>query len=109
MAVVVLEAAKGFDLAEVAVAEQMLTAAEDGMACMKPWMDFWAQQGKPHQVQLHPKKPNFIFFQILCLEVIYMDMQEQNPRARKGGKLKLTPEQNFLWFLDSRNKSLAQK
>lgn len=36
MAVVVREAAKDFDLAEVAAAEQMWTAAADGMACMKP-------------------------------------------------------------------------
>lgn len=40
-----LEPAKGFDSAEVevAVAEQMLTAAGDGMACTTPWLDFDTQ------------------------------------------------------------------
>lgn len=39
------EPAKGFDSAEVevAVAEQMLTAAGDGMACTTPWLDFDTQ------------------------------------------------------------------
>lgn len=41
----VLEAATGFDSAEVevAVAEQMSTAAAGGMACTTPWLDFQTQ------------------------------------------------------------------
>lgn len=44
-AAVVLESAMGFDSAEaeVAVAEQMLIAAGDGMACTMPWLDFDTQ------------------------------------------------------------------
>lgn len=77
-AVEVLEAAKGFDLAGVAEAGHMSTAAADETVCKKPWAD--VQQAKTIEWLVKPQK-NQLFFTILGLQGIYTDMQEQKPSA----------------------------